>query len=94
MAVDRSGNVFVTDGFYNRVQKFTNTGDFVTAWGTHGTAPGQFSAPAYLDVINPGIAVFKEYVYVPEAGNNRIQIFTWKPEVQPTPNLKLKGSTK
>jgi tripartite motif-containing protein 71 len=92
LAIDSSGNVFVADGFNHRVEKFSNTGAFLTAWGTHGTGPGQFGFPGDLDVTNPGIVVFKEYVYVTEVQNNRIQVFAWKPDVQPITNLNLKGS--
>jgi len=35
VAVDGSGNVFVVDSFNNRIQKFTNPGTFLTAWGSH-----------------------------------------------------------
>jgi tripartite motif-containing protein 71 len=89
LAIDSSGNVFVADGFNHRVEKFTNTGSFLTAWGTQGTGPGQFGFPGDLDVTNPGFVVFKEYVYVTEVQNNRIQVFAWKPDVQAT-NFNLK----
>jgi tripartite motif-containing protein 71 len=95
LAVDSSGkNVFATDPFSSRVQKYTSNGGFVTSWGTRGAGPGQFDFPNYLDVINTGTVVLKEYVYVTDGNNHRIQVFTWKPDVQPTTtNLNLKGST-
>jgi tripartite motif-containing protein 71 len=94
VAVDTSGNVFVTDGSNDRVQKFTNNGGFVTSWGTPGTGHGQFLFPPYLDLIKTGTVALKEHVYVVDVGNYRIQVFTWKPDVQPaTTNLNLKGST-
>jgi DNA-binding beta-propeller fold protein YncE len=34
--VDPSGNVFVADTFNSRIQKFTNTGDFIRTWGSFG----------------------------------------------------------
>jgi hypothetical protein len=93
VAVDSSGSVFVVGNLNDRIQKYTNTGGFVTSWGGPGTGPGQFIGPAYLDVTNPGTVIFKEYVYVADTLNNRIQVFTWKPDVQPaTSNLNLKGS--
>ena len=36
IAVDKSGNVFVSDG-NDRIQKFSNTGNFIRKWGTFGT---------------------------------------------------------
>jgi NHL repeat-containing protein len=92
VAVNSLGEVFVVDSGNNRVQKFTNYGGFVTSWGTPGIGPGHFGFPVYLDVINTGTVVLKEYVYVVDVGNYRIHVFTWKPDVQPTTNLNLKGS--
>jgi hypothetical protein len=94
VAVDSSGNVFVAEYGNNRIQKFTNQGDFIRKWGMLGTGPGKFKQPVDLDVSNPGILVFKENTYVADFLNNRIQVFTWKPDVQPTTNLNLnlKGS--
>ena len=34
VAIDSSGNVYVLDSDYNRVQKFTNAGAFITKWVT------------------------------------------------------------
>jgi NHL repeat-containing protein len=95
ICLDSSENVYVADTFNHRIQKFTNTGSFLTAWDTHGTGgigPAQFGFPVDLDVINSGIVFFEEYVYIADLKNNRIQVFTWKPEVQPTTNLNLKAS--
>src|SRR4030095_10879422 len=55
VAVDGSGNVFVTDygncaGFFcviDRIQKFTNTGTFLTKWGSPGNGDGQFEGPIF-----------------------------------------------
>src|SRR5207302_1702605 len=37
VAVDGSGNVFVADSGNDRIQKFTNTGTFLTKWGSYGS---------------------------------------------------------
>src|SRR2546425_6897296 len=37
VAVDLNGNVFVTDALNHRIQKFTNDGTFVRAWGGMGS---------------------------------------------------------
>jgi tripartite motif-containing protein 71 len=34
VAVDSSGNVFVSDSGNDRIQKFTNTGTFIRKWST------------------------------------------------------------
>ncbi|TBR25437.1 MAG: HYR domain-containing protein, partial [Candidatus Nitrosotenuis sp.] len=56
-AVDESGNVYVTDLGNARVQKFDNDGSYLHSWGSKGTRPSEFHAPA-------GIAVKNNYVYV------------------------------
>lgn len=69
VAVDSSGNVYVTDLGNNRVEKFTSGGSFITSWGSSGTGNSQFSGPE-------GIAIDSaDNVYVADTGNNRIQKF-------------------
>ncbi|MBP7279491.1 MAG: hypothetical protein KBA11_08775 [Sedimentibacter sp.] len=69
IVVDISGNVYVSD-FYNcRIQKFDSDGKFLTKWGIGGNGVGQFDLPE-------GIAVdSNNYVYVVDSENNRIQKF-------------------
>jgi DNA-binding beta-propeller fold protein YncE len=43
VAVDDNGTVFVADHFNHRISKFTNTGTFITQWGTLGLGAGEFS---------------------------------------------------
>ncbi|MEA2424442.1 MAG: tripartite motif-containing protein 71 [Thermoleophilaceae bacterium] len=45
VVVDVNGNVFVTDGDNQRVQKFSPTGTLVTTFGSSGTGDGQFGDP-------------------------------------------------
>jgi tripartite motif-containing protein 71 len=68
IAVDKSGNVFVVHS--HRVQKFTNTGDFIRKWGTKGIGDGQFVNPGDVSVDSSG------NVFVTDYGNHRIQKFT------------------
>src|SRR5215813_6478927 len=42
LAIDKSGNVYVTDTGNNRVEKFSSDGRFISEWGTKGTGDGQF----------------------------------------------------
>jgi tripartite motif-containing protein 71 len=69
VAVDGSGNVFVTDEQNHRIQKFDGTGTFLTKWGSLGSGDGQFTNPFNLAVDGSG------HVFVGD-GNNRIQKFT------------------
>jgi sugar lactone lactonase YvrE len=74
--VDASGNVFVADAENNRIQKFGNSGSFVTQWGGYwqppnpGTGNGLFASPRGVAIDAAG------NVYVSDSNNNRIQKFT------------------
>ena len=70
VAVDSSGNVYVTDSGNSRIQKFDSNGTFITKWGSTGSADGQFDNPY-------GVAVDSSSgnVYVVDSGNSRIQVF-------------------
>ena len=52
--MDGSGNVFVGDFDTNRVQKFTNSGTFLTKWGSLGNGNGQFFQPSGVAVDGSG----------------------------------------
>jgi tripartite motif-containing protein 71 len=67
IAVDSSGNVYVSDFGNNRVQKFTSSGWFLLKWGSLGSGDGQFSGAT-------GVAVGGS-VYVVDRNNNRVQKF-------------------
>lgn len=67
VAVDSKGNVFVTDGYNNRIQKFqlstvcsVNTIQFtsrvclVKTWGTYGNADGEFEYPRGIVIDSTG----------------------------------------
>lgn len=71
VAIDASGNVWVTDDDNNRIQKFSPAGVFVGAYGSKGTAAGQFEGAW-------GIAINKVTgnVYVTDTKNDRVQEFS------------------
>ena len=73
VAVAPNGDIYVADGHGNdsndRIVKFSKDGKFLTAWGTHGKARGQFDTPH-------GIALdSKGRVYVGERVNNRVTVY-------------------
>ena len=72
IAVDPSTHeVYVSDTYNHRIQKFTGSGTYVTKWGSEGLGDGQFEYPQ-------GIAVdpSTHEVYVSDTPNHRIQKFT------------------
>ena len=69
LAVDGYGNVYVVDYGNHRVQKFDKDGQFLTKWGTQGSAEGQFDSPGFVGVNSQG------EVFVSELGNARVQKF-------------------
>lgn len=55
VAVDRQGNVYVSDAYNGRVQKFDPNGRFLMQFGSTGTAENQFdgvTGPLYVDEQN------------------------------------------
>jgi len=67
LAVDRAGNILVSDTNNNRIQKFTSEGTSLGAIGRPGSDNGEFSGP-------DGLAVDPEgNIYVADTGNQRIQ---------------------
>jgi sugar lactone lactonase YvrE len=69
VAVDKLGNVYVSDKDNNRIQKFKSDGTYVTQWGSQGSGNSQFDNPEGIAVDTSG------NVYVADPGNNRIQEF-------------------
>jgi DNA-binding beta-propeller fold protein YncE len=60
----------VSDGYGNsRVVKFDKDGKFIKAWGSKGTAPGEFNLPHTIVIDKQNL------VYVGDRENQRIQIF-------------------
>src|SRR5208337_2998125 len=69
-AVDKDGNLFVTDTLNDRVEVFDADGNFIRAFGKNGDGPGNFARPK-------GIAVDVDgHVWVADAMLNRLQVFT------------------
>ena len=69
VAVDDADNIYVVDNNNHRIQKFTSTGEFTAAVGTHGSNPLQFHNPV-------GIGFNKKNgkLYVCDQVNHRIQV--------------------
>jgi sugar lactone lactonase YvrE len=70
VALDRRGNVFVTDaGERPRIIKFDSRGRFLASTGGKGSRPGDLDRPHSMATDANG------NVYVADSGNARIQVF-------------------
>lgn len=70
VAWDKSGNIFVADGYGNsRVVKYDRDGRFLKSIGAKGSAPGQLNLPHTIAADAQG------NVYVGDRSNSRIQVF-------------------
>ncbi|HXZ41674.1 MAG TPA: 6-bladed beta-propeller [Terriglobales bacterium] len=70
VAVDKDGNLFVTDTLNDRVEVFDADGGFIRAFGKNGDGPGDFARPKGIAVDCDG------HVWVADAMLNRVQVFT------------------
>jgi DNA-binding beta-propeller fold protein YncE len=70
IAVDIFGNVYVSDTYNCRIQKFSSTGVFLNKWGKWGYGSGDFRSPYGIAVDGSG------NVYVADADNHIIQKFS------------------
>ncbi|MEJ0021442.1 MAG: 6-bladed beta-propeller [Candidatus Doudnabacteria bacterium] len=70
IAIDSSGNIYVTDADNNRVQKFDPSGNFITQWGSGGPGDVEFSFISGIAIDSSGS------IYVADTRNGRIQKFT------------------
>jgi DNA-binding beta-propeller fold protein YncE len=69
VAVDKEGNVYVTDTLNNRVEIFDADGNFISMFGKSGDGPGYFARPK-------GIAVDADgHIWVVDTYQDRVQVF-------------------
>lgn len=69
IAIDGAGDLFVSDEFNHRIQKFRPNGAFITSFGWKGATTGQLNRPFGLAVDGKG------QVFVADRDNHRIQRF-------------------
>jgi DNA-binding beta-propeller fold protein YncE len=69
VAVDKEGDVYVTDTLNDRVEIFDADGKFISTFGQNGDGPGYFARPK-------GIAVdCDRHIWVADAVTDRLQVF-------------------
>jgi len=78
LAVDASGNVFVTDYFpHSRIQVFDANGAFLRKWGIQGSGPGQLFAPVDIALDAGGNAYVVDGNTVNEFTSDGIFVRRW-----------------
>lgn len=69
VAVDKEGNVYVTDTLNNRVEVFDADGGFISEFGKGGDGPGRFARPKGIVVDCDG------HIWVADEMQSRVQVF-------------------
>jgi DNA-binding beta-propeller fold protein YncE len=70
LAIDASGNIWVSDDQYYRIEQFSSTGSFIRSVhgsGYGGTGPAEFSQPGGIAIDSSG------NLWVVDRGNDRVQ---------------------
>jgi DNA-binding beta-propeller fold protein YncE len=71
LAVDAAGNVWTAnDNSTEAIEEHNETGELLQSFGSKGEGNGQVSEPKRLAVDANG------YVWVPDAGNDRVEVFS------------------
>jgi DNA-binding beta-propeller fold protein YncE len=69
VAVDKDGNVYVTDTLNDRVQIFDADGNFISQFGQDGDGPGRFARPKGIAIDCDG------HIWVADEVQSRVQVF-------------------
>ncbi len=69
-AVNRKGEIVVAEYKGNCVSIFSHRGERLRAFGTEGTAPGQFKSPTKVAIDKDG------NIFVADLNNHRVQVFS------------------
>ncbi len=77
VAVDKDGNLYVSDTMNDRIEEFDAEGTFIRTFGKNGDGPGEFTRPKGVAIDCDG------HVWVADAMMNRLQVFT------PEGNLRM-----
>jgi DNA-binding beta-propeller fold protein YncE len=69
VAVDRDGNVYVTDTLNSRVEIFDADGGFISTFGKAGDGPAQFERPKGIAIDGDG------HIWVVDSAQDRVKVF-------------------
>ncbi|MEA3350500.1 MAG: hypothetical protein U9Q82_07765, partial [Chloroflexota bacterium] len=71
IAIGPEGNIFVTDTWNHRIQKFTPAGEFITQWGHFGQAETGDALWGPRDIVINA----EDRVFITDTGNKRVVVF-------------------
>ena len=69
IAIDKDGDIYVTDTLNNRVEIFDADGNFISAFGKNGDGPGYFARPKGIAIDGDG------HIWVADEMQDRLQVF-------------------
>jgi DNA-binding beta-propeller fold protein YncE len=69
VAVDKDGNLYVTDTLNNRIESFDADGNFISEFGKSGDGPGHFARPKGIALDSDG------HIWVTDEIQSRVQVF-------------------
>ncbi len=69
VALDKDGNVYVTDTLNDRVEIFDADGNFISTFGKNGDGPGYFARPKGIAIDGDG------HIWVADEMQDRLQVF-------------------
>ena len=69
VALDKEGNVYVTDTMNNRVEIFDPDGNFISQFGKHGDGPGYLARPKGIAIDCDG------HIWIADSFQDRVQVF-------------------
>jgi sugar lactone lactonase YvrE len=70
VAVDKDGNVYVSDTWNDRIEVFDAEGNFVRTFGKAGDGPGYFARPKGISIDGDG------HLWICDQVQDRVQVFT------------------
>ena len=69
ITLDKDINVYVADEYLHRITIYNKDGDYLSHWGTHGSADGELDRPS-------GLAIWDDTMFVVDSRNHRVQKLT------------------
>lgn len=69
VALDKEGNIYVTDTMNNRVEIFDPDGNFISQFGKHGDGPGYLARPKGIAIDCDG------HIWIADSFQDRVQVF-------------------